>query len=103
MNSRWRINTQIAYVGSVNRHQIGYTYFNTAPVPGPGAVQPRRLLPQYGDVEKGANAFSSNYNALQALIGRRFRKGLQFQANYTYGRSLRLSIVSRRDKIPEPI
>lgn len=79
---------QAAYVGSVNKHQIGYTYFNTAPVPGPGAVQPRRLLPQYGDVAKGANAFPSNYNALQLLVNKRYAKGVQFQANYTYGKAM---------------
>jgi hypothetical protein len=79
---------QVAYVGSVNKHQIGYTYFNTAQTPGPGAVQARRLLPQYGDVVKGSNTFPSNYNALQLLLMKRYANGFQFQANYTYGKSL---------------
>jgi hypothetical protein len=82
------ITTEIGYVGSQNRKQIGYVYFNTAPVPGPGSVQPRRLLPAYGDVLKGANDFSSNYNALQIQAKKRYHDGLDFTANYTYSRSL---------------
>lgn len=82
------ISAEVGYVGSQNRKQIGYVYFNTAPIPGPGAVQPRRFLPAYGDVEKGANDFSSNYNALQMQAKKRYRSGLEFTANYTYSRSL---------------
>ena len=82
------ITAKIGYVGSQNRKQIGYTYFNTAPIPGPGAVQPRRYLPDYGDINKGANAFSSNYNALQMQLRKRYTSGLEFSANYTYSKSL---------------
>jgi hypothetical protein len=82
------VTAEIGYVGSQNKKQIGYVYFNTAPIPGPGAVQPRRLLPAYGDVERGSNDFSSNYNALQFQAKKRYRSGLEFTADYTYGRSL---------------
>lgn len=77
-----------AYVGAANRKQIGYSPFNTAPIPGPGPVQPRRLLPQFGDIQLGNNEYNSNYNALQLTAYRRFANGLQFNANYTWGRSM---------------
>lgn len=88
-----RVIAQLAYVGSVNKHQIGYEPFNTAPLPDSNpadvaTLSQRRLLPQFGDVYQGANRYKSNYNALQALSRRRFRQGFEYQANYTYGRSL---------------
>ncbi|HWB98884.1 MAG TPA: TonB-dependent receptor, partial [Bryobacteraceae bacterium] len=79
---------EAGYVGSGNRKQIGYAPFNVALTPGPGAVQPRRLLPEYGDFNWGANLFNSNYNALQVKVQRRFSRGLQLQANYTWSRSM---------------
>jgi len=82
------VTAEMGYVGSQNRKQIGYVYFNTAPVPGPGAVQTRRLLPAYGDLEKGDNDFGSNYNSLQMQAKKRYNSGLEFTANYTWGRSL---------------
>jgi len=51
-------------------------------------VQPRRLLPNFGDLDGGANRFGSNYNALQTSLKKRFARGLQFNANYTWGKVL---------------
>jgi len=78
----------VGYVGSTNKRQVGYAPFNVALTPGPGAVQPRRLLPVMGDVFWGRNDYNSNYNALQVKGMRRFRNGLGFQANYTWSRSM---------------
>jgi hypothetical protein len=88
-----QIVAQVAYVGSTSKHLIGYEPFNTAPVASPlytlpSDVNARRLLPQFGDVYQGANRYRANYNALQVEARKRYRKGLEFQANYTYGRSL---------------
>ncbi len=54
-------------------------------IPGPGATRPNPNL--------GAGFFwytegNSSYNALQIDISRRFRKGLQFRANYTWSKDL---------------
>jgi hypothetical protein len=78
----------IGYVGSANKKQIGYTAMNSALKPGPGPVQPRRLLPDFGDLDGGSNAYGSNYNALQVKAVKRFSRGLQIQGNYTWGRSM---------------
>jgi hypothetical protein len=90
-----QIIAQIAYVGSTSKHLIGYEPFNTAPVADPNQsdpvlnpVNPRRLLPQYGDIYQGANRYKANYNALQIAARRRYRAGFEFQGNYTYSRSM---------------
>ncbi len=79
---------EIAYVGNANKKQVGYTAINSPLTPGPGLVQPRRLLPNFGDLDGGANRFGSNYNALQTSLKKRFARGLQFNANYTWAKVL---------------
>src|SRR5207245_7135651 len=45
----------LAYVGNTNKRQVGYNPINAALTPGPGPIQPRRLLPAFGDLDGGAN------------------------------------------------
>jgi hypothetical protein len=78
---------EIGYVGSSNRKQVGYTAINAAR-PGPGAIQPRRLMPDFGDLDGGANRFGSNYHGLQLKLNKRYSNGLQFMSNYTWGRAM---------------
>jgi len=78
----------IGYVGNVNKRQVGYDPINSAVTPGPGPIQPRRLLPDYGDLDGGNNKFSSNYHSMRVNVVKRFSKGLQLNANYTWGRAM---------------
>jgi hypothetical protein len=78
----------IGYVGNTNKDQIGYDPINSAVTPGPGAIQPRRLMPAFGDLDGGNNKFSSMYNSLRVNLVKRFTKGLQLNGNYTWGRSM---------------
>lgn len=78
----------IGYVGNANKRQIGYTSLNTAPIPGPGPVNPRRLMPEFGELDAGYNVFASSYNSFRANAVKRFSRGLQFQVNYTWGKAL---------------
>ncbi|MCB9383530.1 MAG: carboxypeptidase regulatory-like domain-containing protein [Bryobacterales bacterium] len=78
----------IGYVGSSNKKQIGYIPINAAPEPGPGALQPRRLMPDLGSMAGGSNRFSSNYHAMQIKAVKRYSSGLQFHGNYTWGRCM---------------
>jgi Carboxypeptidase regulatory-like domain len=78
----------VAYVGNANKKQIGYDPINSALTPGPGPIQPRRLLPDYGDLDGGNNKFSSKYNSMRVNLVKRFSRGLQLDANYTWGRSM---------------
>ncbi|BDC49055.1 hypothetical protein F183_A13710 [Bryobacterales bacterium F-183] len=77
----------IAYVGAGNRKQAGYTAINAAR-PGPGAVNPRRLVPEFSDLDGGANRFGSNYHSLQVGLKKRYSAGLLFNVNYTWGKIL---------------
>jgi hypothetical protein len=78
----------VGYVGNANKKQVGYDPINSAVTPGPGPIQPRRLLPNFGDLDGGNNKFSSKYNSLRVNLVKRFSKGLQLNGNYTWGRSM---------------
>ncbi|MGH9628119.1 MAG: TonB-dependent receptor domain-containing protein, partial [Bryobacteraceae bacterium] len=81
----------VGYVGSANRKQIGYHGWNNAVTPGPGPVDPRRLLAASGftgNMDGGSNHFNSEYNAFQAKLTKRFSKGLQLLGNYTWGKCM---------------
>lgn len=81
------VSLEVGYVGAGNKRQIGYTAINSAR-PGPGPVDPRRLLPNFSDLDGGFNRFASSYNALQTKLTKRFSKGYQINANYTWGKVL---------------
>lgn len=78
----------VGYVGNANKKQIGYDPINSALTPAPGPIQPRRLMPAFGDLDGGNNKFSSKYNSMRVNLVKRFSKGLQLNANYTWGRSM---------------
>ena len=78
----------LAYVGNSSKRQVGYNPINSALTPGPGPIQPRRLLPDFGDLDGGSNKFSSKYNSFRAGLVKRFSKGYQINANYTWARSM---------------
>lgn len=78
----------IGYVGNVNKRQVGYNPINSAVTPGPGPIQPRRLLPNFGDLDGGANRFNSAYHSMRVNLVKRFSHGLQLNGNYTWGRSM---------------
>lgn len=82
------LTVDIGYVGNSNHKQIGYSALNTAPIPGPGAVNPRRLMPEFGELDAGYNHFNSEYHSGRINAVKRFSKGLQFQVNYTWGKAL---------------
>ncbi|HYZ87363.1 MAG TPA: TonB-dependent receptor [Bryobacteraceae bacterium] len=81
----------VGYVGSANRKQIGYHGWNNAVTPGPGPVDPRRLLASSGftgNMSGGSNKFNSQYHALQIKATKRFSRGLQLLGNYTWGKCM---------------
>ena len=63
-----------------------YSSPNCQPTTGIGC--PTDGTPIFGSIfNEGSDAYS-NYNSLQALFEKRFSHGLQFQASYTYSKSL---------------
>jgi len=82
------LSLDIGYVGSGSRKQIGYSPFNNALTPGPGPIDPRRLLPQFGDLDGGSNQYNGSYNSLQVSLIKRYSNGLLLNTNYTWQKSL---------------
>ncbi|HEU0176484.1 MAG TPA: TonB-dependent receptor [Blastocatellia bacterium] len=83
-----------AYVGSRGVNLYGEGDLNTA-IPQilangqqffPAGAALRN--PNFGALDTVYQGFSSNYNGLNLAANRRFNKGFQFQASYTYGKSL---------------
>ncbi len=82
------LSLNVGYVGSSSKKQIGYTAINTPMTPGPGAIQPRRFMPDFGNVDGGNNRFSGEYNSLQVELNKRFSRGLGFRMNYTWSKAM---------------
>lgn len=85
----------VAYVGSLNRHLP--LDINLNPIPIYSMLQPQnagltanflRLYQGYANISSQQFVGTSNYNSLQASMHRRFSRGLQFGASYTFGKSL---------------
>jgi hypothetical protein len=93
----------IGYVGSASRKQIGYAPFNNALTPGPGPIQSRRLLTNFGDLDGGSNQFNGSYNSLQASLKKRFTGGMLFNLNYSWQKSLdNQSSLAENQKTQDP-
>jgi hypothetical protein len=93
----------IGYVGSASKKQVGYAPFNNALTPGPGPIQPRRLLTNFGDLDGGSNQFAGSYNALQVTLKKRFSRGMQFNMNYSWQKSLdNQSSLAENQKTQDP-
>jgi hypothetical protein len=95
---------EVAYVGNFSRHLLWERNINPVPVgaqflnlhpenrdPTTNAVYANNFLRPYvgyGDILEYEFGSTSNYNALQASMSTRMRKGLQVRATYTFGKAL---------------
>lgn len=79
----------IGYVGSLGR-ELPYTLDMNAAAPGAGITgQPFfGTFGQTAPVLQNTTGLTSNYNALQASVTRRFVHGLSFTAAYTYSKAM---------------
>jgi hypothetical protein len=76
------------YVGSKGTHLERRFEGNPALPPGPGTIQGRRLFPLIGQIVRQASNSFSSYHSLQLTAEKRFSRGLQFTANYTWSKAL---------------
>jgi hypothetical protein len=58
------------------------------PDPGPGPVETRRPFPNFGQINGLDSWGDANYNGLQVQLEKRYSRGLQFMAGYTYGKCI---------------
>lgn len=75
------------YVGSWGRQLVRKRNINQA-APGPGALGPRRPLPQFGDILMVESGAESTYHALQLGAVRRAGSRLTFRGSYTWSKSM---------------
>jgi len=81
---------EIAYVGSKGQNLV-WCYNANEVQPGPGSQASRRLIqPLFGvaNIIQCDPTNRSSYNSLQTKLNKRFSRGLQFLASYTFGKSL---------------
>jgi hypothetical protein len=90
----------VAYVGTFGRHLTNYTPINEVPYgaefqlanqsPAGGTLPDNffRPYPGFGGINQQYFNLTSSYNSLQARVTRRFSKGLEFGAAYTWSKSL---------------
>jgi Carboxypeptidase regulatory-like domain/TonB dependent receptor len=82
------ISLEVAYAGSKGTHLQGVRDPNQVQVPGPGDVQPRRPLPQFGGFTAITNIANSTYNSLQVKAEKRASHGLYFLSSFTYSKAI---------------
>ncbi len=82
------ISLELAYAGSKGTHLQGVRDPNQVPVPGPGDVQPRRPLPQFGGFTAITNIANSNYNSFQVKAEKHASHGLYFLSSFTYSKAI---------------
>jgi outer membrane receptor protein involved in Fe transport len=86
-------NVEVAYVGTKGTHLLGAVNLNQ-PYPNEqvanGLISPDsvRPYPGYSTITAYDTAFDSNYQALQVSVKHRLQHGIEFQASYTYSKTL---------------
>lgn len=75
------------YVGSKGTH-LDMAYDANEPNPTASFTQSLRKYPQFASINVRSAGASSNYNALQVSLDKRFSKGLSFLMAYTHSKSL---------------
>jgi hypothetical protein len=84
---------EVAYIGSESHHlQYAYemnpTIISNGLFSGGSFSQAKRINPLYASLTAYQWGANSNYNALQVTLKHRSASGLQFQAFYTYSKSI---------------
>jgi len=87
-HERWYTGFRISYIGTAGR-QLLYSRNINSPVPDERLfVDKPRRFPQYPGISFIDNGTSHNYHALNLEAEHKFRKGLFFQAVYTWARDV---------------
>jgi Carboxypeptidase regulatory-like domain/TonB dependent receptor len=82
-----RVSLDVAYVANNTVHGEERDSTND-PSPGPGSIQTRRPVPQWGTIGLGIFNGKANYNALQTKLETQAWHGATLLASYTYSKCL---------------
>jgi hypothetical protein len=78
------------YIGSNTIH-LDRSFFNNTPLPGPGAIDPRRPNKNFTVIRTITNDTNASYNALTIGLRQRMSRGLELLAHYTWAHTLDVS------------
>jgi len=98
LTHQWNMNVQrtiftattvsAAYVGTNTVHRrLGAVSINQ-PRPGPGALNPRRMFPDYSDISMDIPIGTNNYQGLELKFQRRFSRGFSILSGYTWSKTM---------------
>jgi hypothetical protein len=82
------LSLEVSYVGNKTSHAQLISVPDNVPTPGAGTIQARRPYPQWGQFYLGLTSGIGSYNALQAKLEKRFSRGFQMLASYSYSRCM---------------
>ncbi|MCC6164382.1 MAG: TonB-dependent receptor [Acidobacteria bacterium] len=77
---------EVQYLASRTKN-LDRSYYNNDPLPGPGAVDPRRPNQLFRQIRTIQNDLVANYDAVSLVARRRMTKGLLLNAHYTWSRT----------------
>lgn len=81
----------VSYVGSGSNYLGGFSQAND-PLPGPGAINPRRPFPTFGGITLNSAFAHSTYHSLQSKLERRFSQGFSILSSYTWSHGIDNSV-----------
>lgn len=84
----YQFNLEAAYVGTHGTHLLKPVGLNQTPPGTPTPFNRFRPFPGYGNISLRATATSSRYDSLQLSVGRRWARGVQFNAAYTLSKAI---------------
>jgi Carboxypeptidase regulatory-like domain/TonB dependent receptor len=76
----------LQYVGS-NTENLDRSFFNNTPLPGAGAIDPRRPNQSFRVLRIIQNDLITDYDAVSVILRQRMMKGIQADAHYTWSRT----------------
>ncbi len=77
---------ELQYLASRTTH-LDRSYYANTPLPGPGAIDPRRPNQLFREIRVIENDLVSDYDAVTAVVRRRMTAGLALNAHYTWSRT----------------
>ena len=86
----------LEYKGSISTHLDGYADLN-APLPGPGAIDPRRPNPAFESIITTMSAFTGTYHSGMIRLQKRVGRGLTFLGSFAWSKDLDQTYGSAAD------
>jgi hypothetical protein len=79
---------EIGYVGTKGTHGVRSDYNFNQPRPGPGAVQPRRPIPQFSRIRMFRSDYNSHSSSMHVRFEHRFSRGFSVHSSYAWSHQI---------------